>query len=713
MKIIFALAVLVFFPCLTIASEATVWSISSRDDVLKGEAHGVSINDNGSVTLARRHTEVYKTGQAYVWSSVIDSSGNVFLGTGGEGRVFKVTPDGKGSLFVDLEGLNVSTMAIGRNGEIYAATSPDGKVYRLDESGTASIFFDPKEKYIWSLAVMNDGSLAVGTGENGKIYRVRSANATPESSVFYDTSETHIITLATDKAGNLYAGTDANGLVLKFGQDGRPFALLDSPLREIHDISVAADGSIYVLAISESISSAAPAAEPSPAAKTVSVEKPSPAAQPTPRKSRYDLSGAKSAVYRVRADGGNDIVWASASVVAFSVHARPEGGGVLIGTSDKGRIYSVGNDTRETLLVQTEAGQISGIRESNGRLYATGSNQGSLYRISNETIAEGIYESPVLDAKSAADWGRLWWRATGNVLIETRSGNTENANESWTAWQPVTGEKQSGPINSPPARFLQWRAVIRDATGRSVLNEVSVAYRARNIAPEVLSITVLPVNVGLIANPSVQIDPNIELSGMDPAHFGLQVMPVPPRRAYQRGAVSFQWVAEDRNSDNLIYDVFYKEVNDLSFKLLKSDLTDPFISVDGLALADGRYLLKIVAKDSPSNSTRSAMQGEMVSEPFDVDNTQPTVTVVGSPQTDGNRVRVNFLAEDQGRIVRAEYSINGGMWHPVYAEDGISDSSRETYALDITLSSPGEYSITLRVFDAVGNVGNGRAIVRR
>ncbi len=713
MKIFFAFAALIFLPCLSIASEATVWSINSRDDVLKGEAHGVSINDNGSVTLARRHTEVYKTGQPYVWSSVIDRSGNVFLGTGGEGRVFKVTPDGKGALFADLEGLNVSAMAIGRNGEIYAATSPDGKVYRIDESGTAAVFFDPKEKYIWSLAVMSDGSLAVGTGENGKIYRVSSANATPESSVFYDTSETHIITLAADKAGNLYAGTDANGLVLRFGPDGRPFALLDSPLREIHDISVAADGSVYVLAISESVSTATPAASPSPAAKTVSIEKPSPAAQPTPRKSRYDLSGAKSAVYRVTADGGNAIVWASASVVAFSVHARPEGGGVLIGTSDKGRIYSVGNDTRETLLVQTDAGQISGISEADGRLYATGSNQGSLYRIANETLAEGTYESPVLDARSAADWGRLWWRAAGNVSIETRSGNTEDANETWTAWQPVTGEKQSGAVKSPPARFLQWRAVISDATGRSVLNEVNVAYRARNIAPEVLSITVLPVNVGLIANPAIQIDPNIELSGMDPAVFGLQIMPVPPRRAYQRGAVSFQWTAEDRNGDNLVYDVFYKEVNDLSFKLLKSDLADPFISVDGLSLADGRYVVKIVAKDSPSNSTESAQHGKLVSEPFDIDNTQPTVTVVGSPQTDGNRVRVNFLAEDQGRIVRAEYSINGGTWHPVYAEDGISDSSRETYAVDLMLSAPGEYSITLRVFDAVGNVGNGRAIVRR
>ena len=91
---------------------------------------------------------------------------------------------------------------------------------------------------IWSLAVMADGSLAVGTGSGGKIYKVNSANAAPESSLLFDTSETHIISLATDKQGNLYAGTDSNGLVMRFGPDGKPFGLLDSPLREIHGLAV-------------------------------------------------------------------------------------------------------------------------------------------------------------------------------------------------------------------------------------------------------------------------------------------------------------------------------------------------------------------------------------------------------------------------------------------------------------------------------------------
>jgi hypothetical protein len=62
--------------------------------------------------------------------------------------------------------------------------------------------------------------------------------------------------------------------------------------------------------------------------------------------------------------------------------------------------------------------------------------------------------------------------------------------------------------------------------------------------------------------------------------------------------------------------------------------------------------------------------------------------------------------------VRAEYSVNGGEWKTVYADDGISDSPNETYTVTVP-ATPGEYSITLRVFDVEGNAGNARQVIRR
>ena len=708
-------AVILFAPA--VASEPQIWTVNSRAEVLKGDARSVSVDANGTITLAPKLTEVFKTEQPYVWSSAIDASGNVYLGTGGEGRVYKIT-NGVGAMYSDLNELNVSALAFGKGGELFAATSPDGKVYQIDSAGKATVYFEPKEKYIWSLAVMNDGSLAVGTGETGKLYRVRSAGAAPAASLMFDSSETHIISLAVDKSGNLYAGTDSSGLVIRFGSDGKPFALLDSPLREIHELAIGPDGSLYALAIGESASVAkppeGPAASPSPESKTVTADAPNPMQPAPPQKSRYDLTGAKTSVYRIMPEGGDSILYSSPTVTGFSLYAHQNGSGVLLGTSDKGRIYSINNDGRESLALQTDAGQISTIVAQGTNLYATSSNQGRLFKIGPETLAEGIYESSVLDAKAAAAWGSMWWRANGNVVLETRSGNTETPNETWSAWQAVPAGSQRGKVASPRSRYLQWRGILKAGAAPSILNEVAVAFLARNIAPEVLAINILPANVGLIANPAPQVDPNIEASGLDPLTFGIPVQSVPPRRVYLRGARAFQWQAEDRNGDKIVYDVYYKEVGDTTYKLLKTNSSENFYSLDGLSLADGRYTIKIVAKDDLGNTNGQALAGERISEPFDIDNSQPTVVVVGQPAVSGNNARVAFAASDRwGYIVRAEYSVNGGEWQTVYADDGISDGPEEKYSFDVPVNTPGEYTVTLRVFDASGNVGNARASIRR
>ncbi len=699
------------------AAEPTIWTVNTRSEILRGDAKGVTIDETGSITLAPKLNEVFNTSQSYVWSSVADNSGNVYLGTGNDGKVFKVDSSGKGSLFSDLAELDVSALAIGKNGTLFAGTSPDGKVYQIDPSGKATVYFDSSDKYIWSLAVLNDGSLAVGSGENGKIYKVKAANATPESSLLFDSSETHIISMAVDKSGNLYAGTDSNGVVLRISPEGKAFAILDASLREIHELAVAPDGSVYALALSE----AASAQRPNPATVTgqapdgtnvvVSVTSVEGAVAEQP-KSRYELTAAKSAVYRIATDGSSEVVWSSASVTGFSLYPNSGGNGVLLGTSDKGRIYNITRDGRETLLLQTNEGQVSRIVSDGKKIFATSSNQGKLYSFGSETLSEGSYESIVRDAKNSALWGRIWWTSDGNIQLQTRTGNTAKPDETWSDWSAALTDSKGGQITSPKARFLQWRATLKNS---ATLNDVSVSYLANNIAPEVLSIQLFPTSVGLFANPTMQLDPNIESSGIDPTVFGLPpMMSIPPRRAYQRGAKSLQWTAEDRNADRLEYALYYRGINEPSFKLLRDDLRDNFFTLDGLALSDGRYIFKVIAKDSLSNPLALVLSGEKISEPIDIDNSAPQIVAVGNPQTSGEKVRISFEASDSSSFInRAEYSVDGGEWQKVYADDGISDSQKERYTFEVTLKNPGEYSVTLRVFDQSGNVGNARVLVKR
>ena len=451
-----------------------IWETSGRAELLKGDARGVSVTDTGRLMLAPKLTEVFNTEQAFVWASEVDSRGNVFLGTGHDGKIYRVSPDGRGALFYDAAELDVTALAVGRDGSLYAGTSPDGKVYRISTEGRAEIFFDPADKYIWAVAVLPDGSVAVATGDNGKLYRVRTAGATPETSLLISTNQTHVMSLAVTAQGDILAGTDPGGLVLRISPEGKAFALFDAPLREIHALATAADGSIYALALSDAASgrqtspSAAAAVSDGTGTPSTSVtitaidETGAPIqTQGQPPRSRSDVSSARSAVFRILPDGGSDVVWSSNSITAFSISPAVQPGSVLIGTAEKGRVYSVTNDGRDTLLLQSSEGQISTLQLRNGEVYAASSNQGKLFRFGKDLVTDGSYESPVRDAKLTAVWGRLWWRGNGNVELQTRTGNGERPDATWSDWSAAYRDPEGSQIASPRARFVQWRAVLR------------------------------------------------------------------------------------------------------------------------------------------------------------------------------------------------------------------------------------------------------------
>ena len=256
-------ALLVATPCIR-AGQPVIWETSGRAELLKGDARGVSITDTGVLMLAPNSTELFNTEQAFIWSSAVDDKGNVYLGTGHDGKVFRVGADGRGALLYDAAELDVTALAVGRDGALYAGTSPDGKVYRITADGRSEVFFDPPDKYVWSLAVLPDGALAVGTGDNGKLYRATAANAKPEASLLISTNQTHVISLAVTAQGDLIAGTDPGGSVLRISPDGKAFALFDARLREIHALATAPDGSIYALALSDAASSGRPQPAPTP-----------------------------------------------------------------------------------------------------------------------------------------------------------------------------------------------------------------------------------------------------------------------------------------------------------------------------------------------------------------------------------------------------------------------------------------------------------------
>lgn len=711
-----------------LASGPVFWEITRQDDVVKGDARGVSIAENGNVMLAPAYTLVYDTKEAYIWSSTTDSAGNIYLGTGHDGKIFKVEPGGAGRLLYDAQELDVTALATDAQGNLYAGTSPEGKIYKITLDGKQSVFYDPPDKYIWSLAYDPGTSmLYAGTGDKGIIYKI---DATGKASVLADTNETNIVSLIVDKSGNVVAGTDPSGLVLRVSQNGKVFALFDSPSQEIHSLTLAQDGSIYALGINQSSAAQRAASvgtssasslssdgvitlssDDSDGAVTVQTSDLTPVV--TASQSRSSAQGARSAVYRVRPDVGNEVYWRSNDTVGFGLRSLADGR-VLVGTGTKGRIYQIADDHSYTLLIQSPEDQTSTIFAIGDQLYATSSNLGRLYRIGRETVGEGTYTSPVRDAKFAGQWGVINWRGSGNIELQTRSGNTETPDATWSDWSVAYKNSGGDQITSPRARFIQWRAVLKSgaqsAAPRSApltqLQAVAVAYLPRNQVPDIASVTVLPQGVALQETP-IAIDPAISSSGLDPQLFGL-VSSVPPRRYFQKGARTLTWQATDPNDDALTYKLMYRTINDNDWHLLADDLSQPYYTIDGNRLPDGTYFFKVIASDAPGNTAELTMTNEEITEAVEIDNTPPTIKVTG-PAITAQTAEVTFDAADStSRVVRGEYSVDGGAWKLIFPVDGIADSAHEVFKVRVTFDKSGEHLVAFRCADSSTNVGTSK-----
>ena len=707
-----------------IAVSPVFWEISKQDDVVKGDARGVSIAENGTISLAPAFTLVYDTKEAYVWSSASDASGNIYLGTGHEGRIFKVTPSGEGRLLFDSPELDVMALATDQQGNVFAATSPEGKVYRIAPDGKESVFYDPPDKYIWSLAFDGTTStLYAGTGDKGIIYKIDAAG---KATVLADTNETNIVTLMLDGKGSLLAGTDPSGLILRVSSNGKLFAMFDSPMQEIHSLAIETDGSVYALGLSAQtgatqrtssigISSTTSLSTEGVVTITTGDDQDEPAQVEISSgagqiQSRSKTEGARSVLFQVLTDGSSQVRWRSTDAISYALK-RMSDGRLMVGTGNRGRIHQISGRT-QTLLVQSPEDQTSTIISAGDSLYATSNNLGRLYRLSTNVVSEGTYVSPVRDTKFAGKWGAITWRGTGGVELQTRSGNTETPDPTWSDWSAAYRNASGDQVTSPQARFIQWRAVLRNnprsnrPTETSQLQSVVIAYLPRNQAPDISSLNVLAPGVAFQEMP-LAVDPSIASSGLDPQLFGV-VMNVPPRRFFQKGARTLTWQASDPNEDLLSYNVFYRTLGESEWHLLADNISQSYHTIDGNRLPDGTYLFRIVASDGPSNTRDLALTDEQITDAVEIDNTPPAIKMTG-PAITGQTAEVVFDATDlTSRIVRGEYSVDGGSWQLIFPADGIADGGRESFRVKVTFDKSGEHLIAFRCADSSSNVGTAK-----
>jgi len=710
------------------ASSPKFFQAASQTDFLKGDVENLSIDAHGQLMLGPITELVYETSAPFLWSMIAAPDGTLFVGTGNEGKVFKIDGQGKGSLFFDSTELEAHALAPAPNGGLYVGTSPDGRIYKVDRNGTGTPFYNGDEKYIWTLASDAKGNVFAGTGDKGVIEKI-----TPDgkASVFYKTNATHVTSLAFDKSGNLLVGTGSPGKVLRVDPEGKAFVLLDSPFQEIRALRFDDKGTLYVAAVSGRPGSGGapvstelidrPTPEPSrPPVPSVSAEITSmsivdvggPASTGS---TREDRRSPKGAVYRIAADGVWDQLWDSRDDSPYDLTFDP-GGALIVGTGNKGKIYRLeGNPLRATLVARAPAQQVTAFhRDAAGRLYYATANPGKVFRLSSERAPRGTYESETRDAQMVSTWGAISWRGTtaaGKIELFTRSGNTETPDDTWSNWSAAYTNADGSPITSPKARYLQWRAVFTGKGDSPVLTSVTAAYLQRNLRPVVRSITVHPAGI-VFQKPFSTGDP--DLAGFEDQSTPERKLAAQAaaqssggsslgRRTYQKGLQTLQWKADDENDDDLTYDVLYRREGETAWKTLRKSVTESILVWDTTTIPNGTYFVKIVASDAPSNPLATALAGELDSAAFEVDNTPPSIAVTNVRVVSGRTVISFDVKDDHSPIRGVEYSADGQRWRGVFPVDGIADSREEHYELPIE-GELGDRGITLRASDAMNNV---------
>ena len=320
----------------------------------------------------------------------------------------------------------------------------------------------------------------------------------------------------------------------------------------------------------------------------------------------------------------------------------------------------------------------------------------------------------MFDAEIAATWGRA--EVTGSsqgVELFARSGNVENVRSGlgdlWSDWKPITPNQT--PLPAPVARYMQWKAVLHPAAR---LNAVTINYLPRNLPPMVDDIVVQPgarlpapspavpssiVPVAFRGTPSTSPAPEPQLPG-----------PLLAQR--DRTAVTARWLARDPNNDDLMFALYFRDVHETAWHLIKDHLSERAYSFDSSLLPDGEYELRVLASDAPVHVDADTLTGERTSAPFLIDTTPPVPGPLTATLRDG-KMNAEFEAHDAtSPISHAEFSIDAGPWQYLEPVGKLSDSLTERYSLHIPVKGTGEHTLAIRVVDRYDNAVSVKTIAR-
>jgi hypothetical protein len=357
-------------------------------------------------------------------------------------------------------------------------------------------------------------------------------------------------------------------------------------------------------------------------------------------------------------------------------------GAAYVGTGAEGRVYRVDDAHVVSLLADIDERQVGAVGLTGRTHFVLGSDPVTFHRVLSVGGPDAVWTSKPLDAGLRAHFGHLTWRANGAVEVSTRSGDAQTPDSTWSPWSnPIA---QGGPAQSPPGRFVQIRARLKDAAAS--IADVVLAFRTDNLRAVVTEIAAREKGAAL------ETKEGLVSSGTGPAKH--------------ESTVHVSWKVDNPDEDELRYRVqFRKEGATRWIEATRPDdvLTKPELDWDTAALSEGKYRVRVDASDENANPLGDVTHHTLESAPVLVDNTPP---VFRSITMQGRRLRAE-VADGLGPILRVDVAIDGKLeWRPLPPSDGLFDTAVEGVDVDLGPLIPaglGPHLVSVRAFDAAGN----------
>lgn len=663
------------------ASETQWWTLESAPDHVKSEARGVVLRADGVLEAGPEVRRWAADSLRTIWAMARLADGSVAL-AGDRGRVDRWIPGQGVKPWAKLGRGQVLSLVADGNG-VLAGTGPSGLVYRIGARGDTTLVARTGERYVWGLAPARAGGWWVATGTRGRLGRLVGG----KFEIVFDSDESNLTALVADGEGGAIAGGDSKGRVYAVSADGRARTWYDANEDEIRALARDPNGVVWAAALSGSATSAAEADD-----------------EDTPAPQKGPISGARAVVYRLAPDSASALWWTAPQPFVFALASTP--GGPLAATGNRAGVFRIERSNGASQWLAAKEGQVTALLSlPDGTVLAGTSNPAAVVTLGPGRADGGELVSDVLDARRLSRFGRVRWHGAGAVKFETRTGNGEEPDTTWSPWQACGGEGDR--IASPAGRFLQWRARLgRDAR----VDEVAVSWRERNLAPRLEDLSVAAQAQGVRDG---EMGPRSEavtqsLAGGQKVEYSISTSSQKPLRElplWARGLRTLQWRALDPNNDPLRFRVEVRRDPDGPWIEIGKELESAFFTWNTVTLPDGRYRLRVTASDALGNAIGEEASTSLVSETFRVDNSAPEIVAL-SARPGARGIRIEGSARDaSGPLWRLEVSVDDGPWRSIVPADGLVDQSEAAFAFDWNWQSlaAGEHLVSVRAVDLAGN----------